>query len=196
MHSSNSLGSQLYTVFPFTISGFPALGFAESGISAYFDSFFSEPIMSFGPTEQLRPNTSAPMDCMTTRAASTSPPVSVFPFSSHVNETITGLLLLFLTAVIAALASDKVIIVSMTKRSTPACSRPSTCSSYASTRSSKVADPRGVTNSPVGAMSPATRALSPAASLDRHANLLLYSVVLLKILFSSSFTLLPPNVGV
>ena len=68
------------------------------------------------------------MPCMTMSAAAASVPVSVLPFASQVNDTIAGLRLTERTASRAARASGSVIIVSMTKRSTPASSSAAACS--------------------------------------------------------------------
>ena len=66
------------------------------------------------------------------RAALTSDPVRVRPFSSHVNETRTGLSLTSFTASSAARASGTVMMVSITNMSTPASSIASACSWYIS----------------------------------------------------------------
>ena len=107
-------------------------------------------------------------------------PVSVRPLASQVKLTKTGLRLTFLTASSAARASERVIIVSITKRSTPAASSAAACSAYISTSSSKPAEPSGERKSPVGAMSPATRARPAAASLERAARRELNSATRLK----------------
>ena len=68
------------------------------------------------------------MPCMICSTAATSEPVRVRPFSSQVKETKTGFSLKLLTASTAARASATVIMVSITKRSTPASSSASACS--------------------------------------------------------------------
>ena len=81
-----------------------------------------------GPAEQLRPKALMPMPCKTVSAAVTSVPDRLRPLSSQVNVTKMGLSLTLRTASTAARASESVIIVSITKRSTPASSRPAACS--------------------------------------------------------------------
>ena len=68
------------------------------------------------------------MPCMTMRAASTSVPEGVRPFSSQVKVTHTGLAETLLQASTAARASAMVMVVSRRKRSTPAASRAAACS--------------------------------------------------------------------
>ena len=68
------------------------------------------------------------MPCITTSAAAASVPVSVRPFSSQVKDTMAGLRLTLRTASSAARASGRVIIVSITNRSTPASSSAAACS--------------------------------------------------------------------
>lgn len=69
-----------------------------------------------------------PIPCSTVSAAVTSVPEMLRPCSSQVKVTKMGLSLTPRTASTAARASERVIIVSMTYRSTPACSRPAACS--------------------------------------------------------------------
>ena len=69
-----------------------------------------------------------PMPCRTTSAAVMSVPETLRPFSSQVKVTKIGLSLTLRTASTAARASERVIMVSMTNRSTPARSRPAACS--------------------------------------------------------------------
>ena len=126
--STNCSGGQLYTVLPSTISGMPALGLTISGTRENSRRRFICGSISAGPAEQFRPNASMPMPCKTVRAAVISVPERLRPFSSQVKVTKMGLSLTLRTARTAALASESVIIVSMTKRSTPACSRPAACS--------------------------------------------------------------------
>ena len=76
----------------------------------------------------MRPKASTPMPCMTMRAASTSVPDRVRPFSSQVKVTHTGLAETLLQASTAARASAMVMVVSRRKRSTPAASRAAACS--------------------------------------------------------------------
>lgn len=60
-----------------------------------------------------------PMPCRTTSAAVMSVPETLRPFSSQVKVTKIGLSLTLRTASTAARASERVIMVSMTNRSTP-----------------------------------------------------------------------------
>ena len=120
----NSSGGQLYTALPSTICGIPALGLAMSGTRAYSRSRRSCTSISWGPAEQFRPKASTPMPCIITRAAVMSVPETVRPFSSQVKVTKMGLSLTLRTASTAARASERVIMVSITNRSTPASSSP------------------------------------------------------------------------
>ncbi len=124
----NSSGVQSYTVLPPTVMGIPALGFAISGTRAYSRRRRSCTSICSGPVEQLSPNALMPMPCSTVSAAVTSVPERLRPLSSHVKDTKIGLSLTLRTASTAARASESVIIVSMTYRSTPAASSPAACS--------------------------------------------------------------------
>ena len=134
------------------------------------------------------------MLCMITNAATTSVPVKVLPFSSQVNVTKTGFSLTLLTASSAARASGIVIVVSITNRSTPACSSACACSVYTSSKFSKLKSPIGYKNLPVGAISPATIAFSPTASRDRPTKRVLYAAVWFRMPLPSSLMRLAPNV--
>ena len=135
------------------------------------------------------------MPCITVSAAAMSVPVRLLPLSSQVKVTKIGLSLTLRTASTAARASDRVIIVSITKRSTPACSSPAACSVYISTSSSNAASPSGARKRPVGAMSPATHARPSAACLESEASSRFICAVRLKIFLSSSFWRFAPKVG-
>ena len=124
----NCLGGQLYTVASPRISGIPALGFAIRGTRACSYRRRSWVTISPGPTEQFSPNASISIPCMICRTATTSDPLSVRPFASHVKVTKIGFRLTLRTARTAARASARVIIVSITNRSTPAFSRAAACS--------------------------------------------------------------------
>ena len=68
------------------------------------------------------------MPWSTTSAAATSVPDRQRPLSSQVKVTKMGLSLTLRMASTAARASARVIMVSTTNRSTPACSSPAACS--------------------------------------------------------------------
>ena len=108
--------------------GMPAFGFAISGTRAYSRRRRSCTSICSGPVEQLSPKALMPMPCSTVSAAVTSVPERLLPLSSQVKDTKMGLSLTLRTASTAARASESVIIVSMTNRSTPASSRPAACS--------------------------------------------------------------------
>ena len=67
------------------------------------------------------------MPCRMIKAASTSLPERVRPFSSQVKVTHTGLSDTLLQASTAARASGTVIVVSIRNRSTPAAARARAC---------------------------------------------------------------------
>ena len=123
------------------------------------------------------------------------PPESVRPFSSAVNVTKTGLSDTSLTPNNAARASGNVIIVSITKISTPDSSRTTACSLKISFNSSTELSPYGYIMHPVGAISPATNALPCAALTVNSTKRRLYPSIS-DIPCCISLTLFPPKVGV
>ena len=77
---------------------------------------------------QFKPKASTPMPWSTVSAAVTSVPDRLRPFSSQVKDTKMGLSDTLRTANTAARASGRVIMVSITNKSTPADASPAACS--------------------------------------------------------------------
>ena len=100
----------------------------------------------------------------TAAAVAGSVPVSVRPSCVKVMKAISGIFSrTSLQAITAAFISCRSNIVSIARRSTPACTSASACSRKISYASWKGISPKGCTVVPQGPMSPATSTLSPPA---------------------------------
>ena len=120
-----------------------------------------------GPVEQLAPTAHTPRLSRTIAADAASLPKSVLPSASNVSDTITGISVVSFAAITAARHSCRLIMVSTTSRSTPACTSAVICSLYTSTSSSKSRSPIGESCLPVIVRSPAISALPSTASAVR-----------------------------
>ncbi|MBA7620242.1 hypothetical protein ES703_27587 [subsurface metagenome] len=117
---TNSSGPILYTVFPLTISGIPALGFMLSNFVVMRDSSWKMGSIPSGPSEQFIPSASTSMSSNDKAKPVGSVPISVLPSLSNVRfATMKVSGALSLTARRAALSSRISEKVSSIKRSTP-----------------------------------------------------------------------------
>ncbi len=167
---ANSSGFTRKEVCPFTTTGSPALGFTTIGREVISRSFGRNFFITSGPKPQFRPMASTLSPSNRATAASISPPVSSFPFSSNTMVTITGRLVCSFAASTAALISYVSFIVSIRHRSAPACSPAMHTGTNALQASSKGRSPRGSSNFPKEPISRATNASFPVSAIARLAS--------------------------
>ena len=118
-----------YSVSPFSSrKGIPALGLAISGKFVFSAMVLIMGAMSSGPVEQFAPMASTPRESRTTAAVCASVPYKLLPSFSKVMVAMTGRLQISFKAMTAARNSCRLIMVSITKRSTPASISADACS--------------------------------------------------------------------
>ena len=144
------------TVRPSSARGSPALAWTMTGHLAHGNMRSTSGTRSSGPSEQLMPTASAPIELKVTAATSGVVPRKVRPSSANVIVTKTGRSEFSTTARSAALASARSAMVSIIKRSAPAAVAARACSAKSAYASSKGRVPIGSRSCPDGPMSAAT----------------------------------------
>ena len=158
-------GGVWYSARAPTNTGIPMFGLATSGRSgatARIRSMTGR--ISSGPFPQLPPIASTPSALSARAASSGETPIIVWPRVSNVIVATTGVAGEARRApAIAAAISARSDIVSIQNRSAPPAARAPACSANTSIAASRSRVPSGAMISPLGPMSPATSASTPAA---------------------------------
>ena len=158
-------GLAMYIVRPETSRGMPAFGCALSlrFVTAAMRSIASR--IACGPTEQLRPMTSAPHSSSVRATSSGVAPNGVSPSWPIVICAITGVESESSRAAASACSiSPRSLNVSRRKQSAPPSSSACICSRKWPRASSRLVAPNGSMRTPSGPTAPATSTFAPAAS--------------------------------